>query len=480
MPTKKLARAMQSKLNILMTSAEVAPFAKAGGLADVLGSLPPALKKEGCDVRIVMPKYGLIDEKKFDLKMIKNKIEILTNKNKEFVNIWQSKLPGTNVIVYFIENKKHFSRKEIYHGNNSERFLFFSVAILNILPIINFQPDVIHCHDYHTAMITDLLKVNTNPFFKFSKTLYTIHNINYQGQSDIEVLSTGNLSKNTLKTLSRDARDGDINFMAQGILNADLVNTVSKTYAKEITTSFYGKSMENLLRKRKKDLYGIVNGIDVNFFNPSTDKFIKQKYSHTTLSKKIRNKLLLQMEFGLEVNKNIPLVGLIGRLVWQKGLDLITDKFAKLGCQFIFLGTGHKTYENQLKKLAKKYPKKISSQIMFDLKLAQEIYAASDIFIMPSRYEPCGLGQMIAMRYGAVPVARATGGLDDTITPSFGFKFKNFTSEDLYNTLKNAINLYRTNPKKWQEMQKNGMKKDFSWNASAKEYVKLYKKLIKL
>lgn len=479
MVINKISRSKRTKKKIIMTSAEVAPFAKAGGLADVLGSLPPALKKEGCDVRIIMPKYGSIDTKKFGLKLIKEKVEIKTNEHNQIINVWQSKLPGTNVIIYFIENKKYFGRNEIYHGNNSERFLFFSLAVLNVLPAINFQPDVIHCHDYHTAMITDLLKVNTNLFFKYSKTLYTIHNINYQGQSDIEVLSTGNLSKTSLKSLSRDAQNGDINFMAQGILNTDIINTVSKTYAKEITTSFYGKNMENLLRKRKKDLYGIVNGIDVKFFNPLTDKFIKQKYSHASLNKKMRNKLLLQMQLGLEVNKDIPLVGLVGRLVWQKGLDLITNNFSKLNCQFVFLGTGHKNYENQLKKLAKNFPKKISAQIMFDLKLAQEIYAASDIFLMPSRFEPCGLGQMIAMRYGSIPVARATGGLDDTITPELGFKFKNFTSSDLYNTLEKAINLYETNPNKWKEMQKNGMKKDFSWNSSAKEYIKLYKKLTK-
>ncbi len=469
--------AKKNKLKILMVAAEASPFAKAGGLADVVGSLPPALKKEGCDVRIIMPKYGMIDEKKFKLKSIHKNIEISSDGHKTKINLWQTKLPGTSVIVYFIENKKYFGKKDIYYENNSERFLFFSLATLKTLPIINFQPDVIHCHDYHSAMITDLLKTNKDPFLKFTKTLYTIHNINYQGKSDIDVLSTGNLSEDSLKTLSIDARDGDINFMAQAILNSDAINTVSKTYAKEITTSFYGKNLDNLLQKRKKDLYGIVNGIDVKFFNPSTDKFIKQKYSKKYINKKVENKLYLQKKLGLEVNKNIPLAGLIGRLVWQKGIDLISNRFTKLNCQFVFLGTGHKEYENHLKKLEKKYPQKISAKIMFDIKLAQEIYAGSDIFLMPSRFEPCGLGQMIAMRYGTIPVVRATGGLDDTVNKKVGFKFKDFTKTDFYNALKSAIILYKTNPKKWKEMQINAMKKDFSWNSSAKKYIALYKKL---
>jgi len=468
---------MRKKIKVLMTAAEVAPFAKAGGLADVVGSLPPALKKEGLDVRIIMPKYGSINEKKFGLKKIKTDIEILSDGHKTRVNVWQSKLPGTSVVVYFIENKKYFGKNEIYYGNNSERFLFFSLASLKVLPILSFQPDIIHCHDYHAAMIIDLLEASKDPFFKYAKTLYTIHNLNYQGKSDIEVLSTANLSKESLKSLSIDARDGDINFMAQAILNADIINTVSKTYAEEITTSFYGKNLDNLLRKRKKDLYGIVNGIDVKFFNPATDKFINQKYSAAALAKKEKNKLFLQKKIGLKVDKSIPMAGLVGRLVWQKGVDLITDKFAGLNCQFVFLGTGHPSYENHLKKLAKKYPKKFSAQITFDIALAQQIYAASDMFLMPSRFEPCGLGQMIAMRYGALPVARATGGLDDTINTKVGFKFNDFTSEAFYYSLQSAVELYAANPEKWKKMQTSAMKKDFSWNASAKEYIKLYKKL---
>ncbi len=474
---------LKQKLKILMASAEIAPFAKVGGLADVVGSLPPALKRLGCDVRLVMPLYGLIDCQKYRLKKIGSDIEIYFGNGLARINLWQAKLPGSNVIIYFIDAPKYFGSKKIYASkNNTERFLFFSLAALYILPTIKFKPDVIHCHDFHTALIPNLLKVSRYAYFKNIKTLFTIHNLNYQGKTEVEVLLTGNLTKNSLQSLTKDAQDGDINFMVQGVLNAGLINTVSPAYAKEITTSIYGASLDNIIKKRKNDLYGILNGIDTKFFNPGKDKFIKQKYSIKTLNKKIANKLTLQKQLGLPPDKNIALIGFISRLVWQKGIELITEiagtrHGASLQCQFVILGTGQKKYEKQLKQLTKKYPDKFSAQIKFDIKLAQQIYAGSDMFLMPSRFEPCGLGQMIAMRYGAVPIARATGGLDDTINTKVGFKFNDFSAEALLKTLQKALRVYYNQPKKWRDLQINGMKKDFSWDNSAKEYLKLYKKL---
>jgi starch synthase len=473
-----------------MAAAEISPFAKAGGLADVVGSLPPALKKLGCDARLIMPLYGAIERKKFKLKKIRSNVPVISNNRQVKINIWKTKLPTTSVIVYFIEQKQYFGAKEIYaKKNNAERFLFFSLATLHILPIIKFKPDIIHCHDFHTALIPDLLKVNNWTYLKNVKTIYTIHNLNYQGNSEIETLKTGNLTKNSLKSLSKDAKDGDINFMVQGILNADLVTTVSKTYAKEIATSIYGARLDNIIKKRRKDLYGILNGIDTKFYDPAKDEFIKTNYSIKTLNKKIENKLYLQKKLNLPQNKNIALVGMVSRLVWQKGLELITEQLAGLNCQFVILGTGQKKYEKHLKTLAKKYPNKFSARIMFDTKLAQEIYAGADIFLMPSRFEPCGLGQMIAMRYGAVPLVRATGGLADTvrecrmsnvecrIKKGTGFVFKNFSVDALYNKLRQALNIYYRKPKLWRRLQINGMEKDFSWDKSAKEYLKLYKLL---
>ncbi|MEA1962727.1 MAG: glycogen/starch synthase [Patescibacteria group bacterium] len=468
------------KIKVLMAAAELAPFAKVGGLGDVTSSLPPALKKIGVDVRIIMPLYGLIDRKKYKLKKIYSDLEIPSGRVLLKINIWQAFLPGSKVVVYFIDAPDYFKYKDVYIADdNSERFLFFSYASLFCLPAIKFQPDIIHCHDSQTALISDMLKVSNFEYLRNIKTLYTIHNFNYQSKNDPAVLHTGNLHKDSLKILTKDATDGDINFMAQGILNADLINTVSPTYAKEIITSAYGASLEKIIKKREDDLYGIINGIDMDLFNPAKDKYISQNYSSKSINKKQKNKLALQKRLGLNEDKDKAVVGLISRLAWQKGIELITDKFAGLNCQFVFLGTGGEKYEKHLIKFAKNNSRQISAQIKFEIKLAQEIYAGTDIFLMPSRFEPCGLGQMIAMRYGTVPVARATGGLADTISAKNGFLFKNVDSEEFYNCLKNALDVYYNKKDRWKKMQINGMKADFSWDRSAKEYLKLYKKLNK-
>lgn len=471
----------KKKIKVLMAAVECFPFAKVGGLADVVGSLPPALKKAGVDIRLILPLYGFIGKSKYSLKKIYSDLEVPSGRVMLKVNIWQGILPGTSVKVYFIDAPEYFKFKEVYvKGDNSERFLFFSLASLYALPVIKFIPDIIHCQDSHVALIADILKTTNLQFLQNIKTLFTIHNFNYQGKTEVEVLATGNLNTESLKTLSIDARDGDINFMAQGVLNADLVNTVSPAYAKEITTSFYGAGLDNVVRKRKRDLSGIINGLDVDYFNPSKDEHIFKKYSAKTLNNKIVNKVDLQKKLGLSIDKNVALVGIVTRLVWQKGLDLLTKKLNWLNCQFVVLGAGQKKYEQHLLALEKKHPQKFSINIGFDLFLAQQIYAGSDIFLMPSRFEPCGLGQMIAMRYGAVPVVRSTGGLADTVDEKTGFSFKKLTEEDLFKTLGSALDMYYQEPKKWQAMQKRGMKKDFSWQKPAKDYLKLYKKLLKI
>lgn len=469
-------------LKIIMAAAEINPFAKAGGLADVAGSLPPALKKLGCDIRLIMPKYGTIDEKKYKLKKIISNIEIVSAKKKRKVDLWEAKLPGHNIKVYFVDNKEFFGRKAIYFGNNSERFLFFSLAVSQVLPLIKFQPDIIHCHDFHSAMLINIVKASNlySSYYASVKFVYTIHNLNYQGVSEIEVLSTGNLSVDLLESLGEDAKDGDINFMAQGIVNADMVNTVSPTYAKEITTSAFGAGLNRVIKANSHKIVGIINGIDPELFDPSKDKLVKYKYDLKNISKKTKNKTFLQKSVGLPQDAKMPLVGVVSRIVWQKGLNLITEDLVRdLDCQFVFLGTGQKEYEDYLKKLARKYPKKVSANMFFGIDLASHIYAGSDIFLMPSRYEPCGLGQMIAMRYGTVPLVRETGGLADTVDSKVGFKFKEFKTSSLKVALKKAIITYNLNPKKWEKIRANGMKKDFSWNKSAKLYLKMYLKALK-
>lgn len=478
-------------LKILIAATEVTPIAKVGGLGDVIGALPKALDRLHLDARVIIPFYGAVDRKKYHAKLIKQNIKV----NNSSINLWQTNLPGSTALVYLIEHK-FFNNQEIYSTaladgpKDTEKYMFFSRAILESVRVINFRPKVIHLNDWPTAAVAKLLKTDyqNDRFFKQTKTLYTIHNLAHQGPA------------------------GPKNYMAEGILSSDLVSTVSPTYSREILTKEYGAGLENILSKRKKQLYGILNGIDTEFFNPATDRFIKQNYSPETLGKKSDNKLFLQQKLNLPRNKNTALVGLITRFVWQKGLELITEKFSELNCQFVFLGTGEKRYEDALLSLARKYPEKFKVLIKFDEKLAHEIYAAADIFLVPSRFEPCGLTQMIAMRYGGVPVVRATGGLKDTVAPfngspliparlnyvsrsggkraegilrgvekikPTGFTFKKFDSAEFYKILKKALTVYYHRPQIWRQLQLNGMEQNFSWKKSAGEYLKLYKKLLK-
>jgi len=462
------------KMKILMAAAEIAPFAKVGGLADVLESLPPALQKRfPLEVRLVMPKYGSL--KATGLKEKKR----FTYLGKEVV-LWEGQTKG-KIKIYFLENKEFFGRPEVYWGNNEERFAFFSGAILTALPLIKFLPDVIHCHDYHTALLIPLGK---KVLPQKVGTMLTIHNLRYQGKTKTAVIK--NQFPEAWQKFSFWPNSQQINFLRLAIQEADYVTTVSPTYAREITRPAYGEGLEKELRRKGKNLVGILNGLDTDLFNPQKDKNIFCRYSATSLAKKKKNKLALQKELGLPEQEDILLVGLVSRLVFQKGIDFVPENLGDLKAQFVFLGTGEKKYEDYLKSLEKKYPQQVRAKIMFDLKLASQIYAASDLFLMPSRFEPCGLGQMIAMRYGAVPLVRKTGGLADTVRPyaprarkATGFVFTRQTQPACYNALKRASRLFYCQPKIWQNLQKNGLQQDFSWHSSAQEYFSLYQKLRK-
>jgi starch synthase len=468
------------EIKVLMTSAEISPFAKVGGLADVVGSLPPAMQKLGVDVRLMMPKYGSINDRKYKLERIHKNVKVPSAATVEKIDIYLGQLPGTDIPVYFIDNKKYFAKKEVYWGSDAERFSFFCLSVIYALSELEFKPDIIHTHDFHTALISNLLKLSTYIYSKGVKTLYTIHNLNYQGKIDPKILRNANLNSKSMESLSKDAKDGDINLMVQGIFNCDLLNTVSPTYATEITKKEQGGGLHRVIKANKEKLSGILNGLDLEAFNPATDEKIVQKYSVSSLENKVKNKLALQKEMNLEVNKDIPLVAMVSRLAWQKGLELIEDNLINnLDMQVVVLGTGEKRYEDHLQKLAKKYPQKLAAKIMFSADMAQRIYAGSDFFLMPSRFEPCGLGQMISMRYGSLPIVRATGGLKDTVDDSVGFSFKKFSAKAFYLAVKRAIDLYYENPKQFKKMQITAMKKDFSWDNSAKKYLKLYKNLLK-
>lgn len=491
-------------LKVLFIASELTPIAKVGGLGDVAGALPLALKKLGVDIRVALPKYGIIDDKKYPSKLEIKNIKVKIGGKKELVNLYSTLIPKSNVPLYLIDNQKYFGSQGVYGSktafvesvNEMHKFIFFSESILKIFEPLKWQPDIIHCNDWHTGILPLLIKISSlkihpvksprsgelakGELFNRVKTIFTIHNLANQGvwntKEIFNFLGVTGLEHPNLK--KRDKK-GDFNLMQQGILNADLINAVSPAYAKEILTPEYGCSLEKNLKKRKSDLYGIVNGIDTNFFNPETDPEIKSNYSIKNLDKKIENKLSLQKELGLTENKNFPLMGIVSRLTYQKGIDLIIKilpDLVKLNCQLVVLGEGQTSYQEDLLKLAKKYPKNISSQIKFDASLAQKIYAGSDIFLMPSLFEPCGLGQLIAMRYGTVPVVRSTGGLKDTVNSKNGFIFKKSDESELLKTIKKSLAVYKK-PADWRKLQINGMKQDFSWNKSAKEYIKLYNRL---
>jgi len=465
-------------MKILFVASECSPFAKVGGLADVVGSLPKYLLKLGVDVRIVIPKYEMIGEKKYNLKLISS-----FYLKREKIKIWQSFLPENNVILYLLENKKYLSSGEIYlpaeDFNSLKRFLFFSQAVLEIFPKINFFPEILHCHDWETGILPSLIKTKSQKI----KTLLTIHNLPSQGEWEAkDIFNFLKLKGNELENLKVRDGSGDFNILQQGVLEADILTTVSPTYAKEILTKEYGEELEADLKKRKKALFGILNGIDTEIFNPATDPNLKTNYSQRDFGKKKINKFELQEILKLPKNPLIPLAGFISRLVEQKGLDLIEKiipDLIKLNFQMVFLGKGEKKYEEMLLKFSKKYPENISANIKFDPSLAQKIYAGADIFLIPSLFEPCGLIQMLAMRYGSIPVARKTGGLSDTIEDGkTGFLFKNYLPSDFLKAVKRCLKIFREK-RGWEKIVKRAMTKDFSWKKSAQEYLKLYKKLLK-
>ena len=480
-------------LKVLYVASEAVPFIKTGGLADVAGSLPKALKKQGVDVRVVMPKYGKIAQEYLD------KMEHVYDG--EFTVSWRTKFLGIDKLVldgvtfYFIDNQEYFYREGFYgYGDDAERFAFFSRAVLEILPQENFWPDVIHTNDWHTALVNVYLRLDHigDERYERIRTVFTIHNLKYQGVFPKDVMG------DVLGLDWQYFNNGDleyydaVNFMKGAIVYADNITTVSRTYAQEIQYEFFGEGLDGLLRRRAGDLHGIVNGLDTELYNPATDKYLTEpfmKYDATNvMEKKIDNKAALQRMLDLPVERQTPLVAMVTRLVEPKGLDLVVRILDELleheDMQFVLLGVGDRVYEDWFRGLAWRHPTKVSSNIYFSDEMAQRIYAGASIFLMPSAYEPCGIGQLIAMRYGTIPVARATGGLVDTIIPynkstqeGNGYLFADYNAHDMMYTVKKALTLFR-DFNSWKLLMQNAMNTDYSWARSAKEYIALYERLI--
>ena len=492
---------MSKPLNILFVSSEVEPFAKTGGLADVSSSLPKAIKESGHEIRIMMPRYRFISERKFklhDIIRLKD-IPIPVGNSIELGNVKSSFISNLKdkVQVYFLDNEKFFGRDGVYQSpvgkkdyqDNDERFIFFCHGVIETLKRLGWQPDIIHCNDWQTGLIPAYLKTlhSGDPFFKNIKTVFTIHNMAYQGSFSSEAFAKSGLPKDLFKPEGAEAY-GKFNFLKTALYFSDAITTVSQKYAEEIChTEELGAGLNGLLSHRKKDLHGILNGIDYHQWNPLTDDHIYRKYDLKSLEAKVDNKKALVKRFGLSYSDSVPLVGAISRLVEQKGFDLVLeamDELMKLDIQFILLGSGDPKAEKKFEAFHKKYSSKMGVFFGFDEELAHLIEAGSDLFLMPSRYEPCGLNQMYSMRYGTIPVVRATGGLDDTVEDhsgngkGTGIKFEKFDAKELVKAVQRGIKIYQQ-PDEWKKLMRNGMMKDFSWEHSARKYVGLYKELLK-
>ncbi len=475
-------------MKILFVASEAFPFVKTGGLGDVAYALPKALKAMGHDVRVVIPKYSHIHEEyQKDLKFIKSGT-VAMNWRRQYAGLFEAKYEGLS--YYFIDNESFFKRDGYYgYFDDGERFAFYAKAVLDMVCQNQFVPDVLHINDWHTAPIAMLVKdkMYSQSNIKNIKTVFTIHNLKYQGIFPLNMLCDFyGIDGDYYLNSERLEFNGNINFMKMGIVYADIVTTVSKTYAEEIKYPYYGEGLEGIIATR--DVKGIVNGIDYKVYDPAKDEDIFENYSvKTAVEGKRKNKKILQGLLRLKNDPDLPLVAMVTRLVKNKGLDLVlavAEEIIASGAQLIVLGTGDAKYEDEFKRLDGYYPEMISANIYFDLKMATRIYSSSDIFLMPSLVEPCGIGQLIAMRYGSIPVVRQTGGLMDTVDPynqfedtGNGFGFMNSNAHEMLFKLKDALELYRDKPK-WENMIKRAMTTDLSWNYSAKQYSKLYKSLL--
>lgn len=473
-------------MKVLFVSSEVYPFAKTGGLGDVAYALPKALCREGVDCRVIMPKYSDIPED------YSGKMQYICNFS---VNVgWRQQYCGLfllqyeGVKYYFVDNEYYFKRSGLYgYYDDGERFAFFCRAVMeSIFRMDDFRPDVIHCNDWQTGLIPVMFRdqYDKSPELCNSKTVYTIHNLKYQGVFDpslIEEICGLSYSYYTEDKLKYN--DG-MSFMKGGIVFADKVTTVSETYAEEIKSSYFGEGLDGLMREKSFKLCGITNGIDFEQYNPLKDPYVAMNFSDRSVGRKKTCKKDLQEEFGLPINPDVPVIGLVTRLVRQKGIDLITcvmEEIIKMDLQFVILGSGDRDYQDFFEYYASSYPGKVACYIGYSEKLANKIYAGTDMFIMPSLFEPCGISQMISMRYGSVPIVRETGGLSDTVQPynefdgtGNGFSFKNYNAHEMLDTIRYAIEQYGKKDS-WKKLVVNAMKTKNDWSSSAIKYIELYK-----
>lgn len=478
-------------MKILFAASECVPFCKTGGLADVVGALAPVLAKKGHDVRVMLPLYQAVPREYVEKMRHVVDFEVELGWRRQYCGIEALEMNG--VTFYFVDNKYYFGRSYLYGlgGDEHERFGFFCRAVLNSLPLLQFQPQIIHAHDWQTGMIPALLKIQYQhlPFFAPIRTVFTIHNLQYQGIFGIPEVQDILGLDNSLFTNDKLECFGSANFMKAGLVYADEITTVSPSYAEEIQTSYYGERMDGLLRARKAHLSGVLNGIDVADYDPAQDPKIPAHYTAEDLSGKQTCKRRLQEELGLTQQPDTPVVAIISRLCNQKGLDLVDRVIADImeeDVQLVVLGMGDAKYVNLFSWAEQRYPGRVAARFRMDATLAHHIYAGADIFLMPSQFEPCGLSQMIALRYGTLPVVRETGGLRDTVlsynevnNAGNGFTFFNYNAHDMLFTLRRALYFYHQQKDIWRMLQARAMQGDYSWDHSAETYLSLYRDMLK-
>jgi starch synthase len=475
-------------VKVLFAVSECVPFVKTGGLADVAGALPKELKKLGTEVHVMLPNYSLISDEFKQSFQFKTSIEIPLGSMNQYCGIYTMELDG--ITYHFIDNEYYFHRSSIYgQDDDGERFSFFSKAVLECIPHLDFIPDVIHSHDWHTAMVNFLLKFQYRhqPLYANIKTVFTIHNLQFQGIFPFEKISELLRLDPQYFNMEQLEFYGNVNFMKGGIVSSDSVTTVSPTYKEEIQFPYFGERLDGLLRKHSDKLIGIVNGIDDSVYNPRVDRDIAVSYDLDTIEGKLENKKVLQHYFGLPEKESTPIIAMVTRLTAQKGLDLVMHVFHEIiqdDVQFILLGSGDHHFENFFNQMTQEYPDKVKVYIGFNEALAHQIYAGADMFLMPSQFEPCGLGQLIALQYGTIPIVRETGGLNDTVQSydestliGNGFSFKNLNAHDLLYTVRRALEFYHQN-ENWSRLIENAMTQDYSWLQSAKKYNEIYEKLL--
>ena len=481
-----------------MVSAEAHPLAKVGGLADVIGALPRALEELGHEVKVAIPYYGTIKQKGFEVTEVAEAgvFDVALGEKTYPAKVYRTHLPESKVEVLLVESKDYFDRNGIYanaetgeaYDDNAERFTFFSRAVLRMLNVTGFYPDIIHCHDHQTGFIPAWVALGSGiqGLPETLRTVFTIHNLAYQGEFPMEVGYVAGFGEDVMRPMGGIEFHGRVNLMKAGISFADTITTVSPTYAREIQTPEYGYGLEGVLKHRAGDLVGILNGADYSVWNPETDKLIPFNYTAKKPKDKAKCRKHLLKRAGLSLDDDVPLVGIVSRLVGQKGFDILCEDFdhiMELDIGMVILGLGDKTYHELLTALAAKYEGRVAVLLDFNEELAHQIEAGSDMFLMPSKYEPCGLNQMYSMKYGTIPVVRATGGLADSVTDydesgdSTGFAFREYTAEALYQALERARKVF-ADREAWKQLIFRAMTLDLSWGTSARAYEDVYRKTL--